>query len=273
MSPAHSPSSVARPDYSVIIPAFNEEELLPRTLASVSNAMESLEAWTGELIVVDNNSTDGTAAVARARGARVVFEPVNQISRARNRGAQEARGCCLVFVDADTGIPPVLLREALERLFRGHACGGGTRIGTTDPAGRGVRAALGLWNWFSATSRLAAGSFVFCLREAWIDTGGFPQSVYASEELFFSRAVRKWGRKRGLEFTILNHPVDTSMRKTTWYGPWQLLWMSATFILFPWRLRKRECCGLWYRRPDKPRGTAGIPPKTDNGSSQTHPPA
>jgi glycosyltransferase involved in cell wall biosynthesis len=45
----------------------------------------------GEIVVCDNNSTDATAEQARAAGARVVFEPVNQISRSRHRGAAQAQ--------------------------------------------------------------------------------------------------------------------------------------------------------------------------------------
>src|SRR5947209_5963027 len=70
---------------SVILPAFNEEKLLPGCLASVAAALRACSApdWSAEVIVCDNNSTDRTAEVARAGGAAVVFEPINQISRAR----------------------------------------------------------------------------------------------------------------------------------------------------------------------------------------------
>src|SRR5688572_5819892 len=74
---------------SVIVPAFNEEQFLGKTLAQIKAAASALAntGWGTELIVCDNNSTDRTAEIARAAGANVVFEPVNQISRARNSGA------------------------------------------------------------------------------------------------------------------------------------------------------------------------------------------
>jgi len=68
---------------------------------------------------------DGTAQAERDAGARVVFDPVNQISRARNTGARAARGRFLVFEDADTLVPAPLLHEALEVLASGRAGGGG----------------------------------------------------------------------------------------------------------------------------------------------------
>jgi glycosyltransferase involved in cell wall biosynthesis len=92
------------PDYSVIIPAFNEEEFLAETILAAREAMNAGDRK-GELIVVDNNSTDSTAEVARKAGAdRVVFEAHNQIARARNAGAAATTTPLLVFVDADTRI-------------------------------------------------------------------------------------------------------------------------------------------------------------------------
>src|SRR6478609_2442449 len=88
---------------SIVVPAFNEEKLIARTLDAIRAAAEAFvrRGWDTELIVCDNNSTDRTAALARAAGATVVFEPVNQIGRARNKGAEAASGDWLVFVDAD----------------------------------------------------------------------------------------------------------------------------------------------------------------------------
>ena len=77
---------------------------------------------------------------------------------------------------------------------------------------------VGFWNAVSSGRRLAAGSFVFVLREAFLAVGGFSERVYASEEIWLSRAVGRWGRKRGLPFVILrDHPVLTSGRKARWY--------------------------------------------------------
>jgi len=89
---------------SVIIPAYNEEKLIHETLRHINVARVAFteRGVDSELIVCDNNSSDCTAALAQAAGAQVVFEPVNQIARARNRGAEAATGDWLLFIDADS---------------------------------------------------------------------------------------------------------------------------------------------------------------------------
>jgi len=239
----------ATPDYSIVVPAFNEEALLPRTLERLNEAMAAV-ALTGEIVVCDNNSTDATAAVARDHGATVAFEPVNQISRARNTGARAAHGRFLVFVDADTEVPAPLLQAALGRLSSGQICGGGATV-AMEGIGEGFSSRLvSLWNAVSRARRLAAGSFIYVLREGFEAVGGFSEGVYASEEIWLSRAVRRWGRKRGLRFEILEAPpVVTSGRKTRWYPTPVLLGVALLIMLMPFLLRSRRFCWMWYRRP------------------------
>lgn len=115
---------------SVVVPAFNEEGLLPATLASIGAGRQAFgeRGWTSELIVCDNNSTDRTAEVARAAGARVVFEAVNQISRARNTGARHADGDWLLFVDADSFPGRELFAEVAEAIEAGRCLAGGSTV-------------------------------------------------------------------------------------------------------------------------------------------------
>jgi hypothetical protein len=101
-----------------------------------------------------------------------------------------------------------------------------------------------LWNAVSSGRRLAAGSFVFVLREAF-------------EEIWLSRAVGRWGRPHGLPFVILrDHPVLTSGRKALWYPVPVLLAVMVGFLFFPFLVRSRRYCWLWYRRPARPATSA-----------------
>jgi glycosyltransferase involved in cell wall biosynthesis len=243
-------------DYSLVIPAFNEESLLPATLASVQTAMAAVGAFAGEIVVVDNNSTDRTAEIARAAGAKVVFEPINQISRARNAGAAAASGRYLVFVDADTTIDANLLEAAITALHGGRICGGGAQVGSSDRTSLSARIGLGLWNLTSPLLGYAAGAFIYCRRDAWEQIGGFSHELYAAEEIVFSRMLRRWGRHHQMRFKVLPLAIDTSMRKIHWYGPLKVLAMTLPLVITPWRLKSRRHCAVWYERPARP-GASG----------------
>src|SRR5512141_1348541 len=114
---------------SIVIPAFNEERLIERCLQSISASLAAnvKPGFTSEIIAVDNNSTDSTAELARQAGALVVFEPINQIGRARNAGAAEATGDWLLFLDADSLLSPGLLADILRVLE------GGKHVGCRTP--------------------------------------------------------------------------------------------------------------------------------------------
>ena len=146
---------------SIVVPAFNEERLLPSALASIlaASAAFTNAGWTIELIVCDNNSTDRTAEIAAAAGARVVFEPINQISRARNAGAAQASGGWLLFIDADSLPTRELFADVVRTIERGRCIAGGSTV-RIDLEGPLYRAAIGWWNFISRTLRWAAGSFM-----------------------------------------------------------------------------------------------------------------
>lgn len=235
-------------ELSVVIPAHDEADELPRTLDGLRAGLES----TGrafEIVVVDNASGDATAAVARAHGARVVDEPQRRISRARNTGARHATGTYLLFVDADTWPSAALLCAALERLDAG-ACGGGALVAMDRLPNRVYRHGLRLWNAVARRLSLAAGCFVFVRRDAFEAVGGFDERVYAGDEVLLSRRLKRWGRARGRAFVIIAEPpVRTSARKADWFTPGQHLLTTLLVLLFPPALRWRRLMWFWYTRP------------------------
>jgi glycosyltransferase involved in cell wall biosynthesis len=236
--------------YSIIIPAYNEQVWLPKTIMSARKAMESLNV-SGELIVVDNNSNDNTAAIANYYGAEVVFEPFNQISRARNAGSRYARGKYLIFLDADTILSKELLRMAVERLSTGKCCGGGALVGFNETIPKIIRWGVRMWNGFSETYGMAAGCFIYCTRKGFNGVGGFSEDVYASEEFRFSNKLKAWGAKRNLGFEIIKHPfIITSARKLQWFSPVELILVLLIGTL-PFAARSRSLCSFWYRRPPR----------------------
>jgi glycosyltransferase involved in cell wall biosynthesis len=228
---------------SVVVPAFNEEKLLAATLAHVRRGMAlfASRGWACELVVCDNNSTDRTAAIAREAGARVVFEPLNQISRARNTGAAAATGDWLLFVDADSSPSPELFADVLAAIAAG--CVGGGATVAMPGGGAHVRAWTALWNAFSRATSWAAGSFLFCEARVFREVGGFSERLYAAEELDLSRRLKRRGR-----FVILSrHPLATSDRKARLYAWHEHARFLARFLFSGAKvLKKREACGIWY---------------------------
>jgi glycosyltransferase involved in cell wall biosynthesis len=240
------------PSLSIVIPAFNEEKLLPRCLASVRNAIAQVNHERDvpaeiEVIVTDNNSTDRTAEVAREAGARVVFEAVNQIARARNAGAGQARAAWLLFLDADSILAPRNLQAVLELAVDQRVVGGGCVVGL-DERPWSVRLLLGVWNTISRCFRWAAGSFLFCRREAFEAIGGFSLELYAAEEIDLSRRLKRHGRESGQRFVILTQcPHISSARKLHLYSAREQL-MHLVRCAFRTRstLRSRETLDYFY---------------------------
>jgi glycosyltransferase involved in cell wall biosynthesis len=229
---------------SVVVPAFNEERLLANTLWHLRAGRDVFErrGWSTELIVCDNNSTDRTAEIARAAGARVVFEPVNQIARARNTGAAQASGDWLLFVDADSSPTRALFQDVLELIEKGKTLGGGTTV-TLPGAPLALLVWVALWNALSRTMKWAAGSFIFCEAAAFRDVRGFSEELYAAEEINLSRRLKRRGR-----FVILHrHPLLTSGRKAELYS-WRehLTFLWRMLIAGRRTLRSREACSVWY---------------------------
>jgi glycosyltransferase involved in cell wall biosynthesis len=235
---------------SVVLPAFNEEKLLPAALAAVRDAASAFTArgWEWECVVCDNNSTDGTAAVARAGGATVVFEPVNQIGRARDAGARVATGEWMVFIDADSTPSAELFADIAERIASGRALGGGSTVALEPGTPRYARFVCGLWNLWSRLAGWAAGSCVWVEAAAFRAAGGFGTEYYAGEEVFLSRRLKTLARRSGRRFIILaDHPLRTSSRKLKLYTLTEAGRFFFRMLFTAGRAAKRpDACHIWY---------------------------
>lgn len=231
---------------TVIIPAFNEADYIGPTLEALFEAVGNYEAAGGraEVVVVDNASTDATVAAASSFPVRIVREEKRQIAAVRNRGAAEARGANLIFLDADSHPSP----NALVRI-----CG---LLSTGGYAGGGVRILPGRWTlgtlWVMPLMPIlqvvfgVSGGMIFCTREAFDAIGGFDESFYAAEDLDFVLRLKDWGLRRALAFgNLADVQIRTSMRKLSKAT-------LADFLIFPHYLldkssvKRRENCALWY---------------------------
>jgi glycosyltransferase involved in cell wall biosynthesis len=234
---------------SIIVPAFNEEKLLPATLRSIQAARPAFhdQDWETELIVCDNNSTDRTAAIARAEGAEVVFEPVNQIARARNTGAAAADGDWLVFVDADSHPSRGLFAQVADAIRSGRCLAGGATV-RMDEFMASAWVMTELWNGISRACRWCAGSFIFCEAATFRAVGGFSPELYISEEIDLSKRLKAYGKARGRKVVIITSPrLITSARKMHLCSPLEYLQLLWRLIVGRGQaLKRREECAIWY---------------------------
>ena len=103
---------------SFVVPAFNEETLIAFCLAAI-RAEVARTGCAAEIIVVDNNSSDGTRRIASSiPGVVVVDEPQRGLVQARRTGCAAARGRLIANIDADTILPEGWLRTALDEFSR-----------------------------------------------------------------------------------------------------------------------------------------------------------
>ncbi|MEY3534778.1 MAG: hypothetical protein RLZZ582_354 [Verrucomicrobiota bacterium] len=234
---------------SIILPAFNEAQLLPSTLAAVHAARKAFDSvqWNSEVIVCDNNSTDATSQIAREHGARVVFEAVNMIGRARNAGASVASGDWLVFIDADSQPSIELFAAMIEAILSGRVLAGGStvRMDTDDLRGR---IGTAFWNTASRLRRLMAGSFIFVETAAFRKIGGFSGQFYAAEEIDLTHRLRPLARASNRRIVILSKtPLLTSARKLKLYTPFEIGRLILSAAIRPKAtLTNKEACHLWY---------------------------
>jgi glycosyltransferase involved in cell wall biosynthesis len=231
---------------SVIIPAYNEERLIGRSLSALTEGLRSVQE-PYEVLVVDDASVDRTGAIAREHGARVVKVSHRQIAATRNAGAREARGDLFVFIDADTRAGGAVLRAAIAAM-RGGAVGGGSRVRFDEPLPTYARLVHPLLLATMRTARLAAGCFLFCTREAFYAVGGFDEKMYGAEEIAMSQALKRQGR-----FVLLPEQVETSGRKLRAYSGMEILQVVAQLASRGSKsVESRQGLDMWYgpRRED-----------------------
>ena len=225
---------------SFVVPAHNEERLLEGTLRAIHFAARAV-AESYEVIVVDDASTDGTAAVAHVNGARVIQVRFRQIARTRNAGARAASGTVLIFVDADTIVQPATVAASVAALEAG-AAGGGATVYFDGVLPLWIRILLPVLRTGLRLGRMAAGCYVFCSRTAFDAVGGFDERFYAAEEIAFSRALQRHG-----SVLTLRESVTSSSRKLCTHSAWDLLRLCGALLRHGTAVvRSRDHLSIWY---------------------------
>lgn len=237
------------PAISLVIPAHNEERLLPRLLASVERARDAYRAGGDqvEVIVANDSSTDRTGDLARELGARVVEVSARNIGAARNAGAAAAIGAIIAFVDADNQVHPETFNEIERQLARPDIIAGATGA-TMERWSLGIRLAYAVASAAVWITNVDTG-VVFCRREDFAAIHGYRESMRYAEDVMFLLDLWGLGRTRGQRLVRARRAkIIFSARKFDQFGDWHYLAMIfAAPVIAPFRrLRERFADTYWY---------------------------
>jgi rSAM/selenodomain-associated transferase 2 len=212
-----------KPVLSIVIPALNEAAGIEATL----QALQPLRARGVELMLADGGSRDATPALAQPWVDAVVDAPRGRALQ-MNAGAAQARADVLLFLHADTRLPPLADMLVLQAT---QGAGGGACWGRFDVRIEGrpwmLRVVACLMNLRSRLSGIATGDHaIFVTRAAFEQVGGFPVQPLM-EDIEISRQLKRLGRP-----ACLRARVCTSGRRWEQRGVWRT-------IVLMWRLRWR----------------------------------
>jgi glycosyltransferase involved in cell wall biosynthesis len=247
-------STRAMPRLSVIVPAFNEAQALPATLTAIDRARSHAQIACGcetELLVVDNASTDATAEVARGVGAVLVTEPVRNVARARNAGAAVATGDVLVFVDADTWVPPDSL-ERIARAMEDSRCVGGALDVVHRPRSRLLRLYLAGWRLLGLAFHMSQGATQFCRRDAFETLAGYEERQWMGEDVELQWRLRRLARRTGGTHRVIREcRVVPSPRRFDQWPLWRTLVWTHPLVTTAFARSSRVWRKGWYDAPPR----------------------
>lgn len=210
-----------KPPLSVVVPVLNESGQIAERLA----ALAPLRARGVEVVVVDGGSDDGTADIARHGADQVVKAPRGRAAQ-MNAGALASRGQHLLFLHADTRLPPEADHLVHHALTAGPEPALWGRFDVQiDGRLRGLRMVAAFMNARSRLTGIATGDQgLFMTRTAFDAVGGFPP-IALMEDVAMSRRLLALGRP-----ACLRERVTTSGRRWERHGLWRT-------IVLMWRLR------------------------------------
>jgi len=193
---------------SIIVPAYNAAEVLPKCLRALAPSVGA----TTDLVVVDDGSTDGSAAAAEAPDVQVLRRPASDgPAAARNHGVRHTKGEVLLFVDADVEVAPGAVARALETLAARPDLAGVFGSYDDHPSAPGLVSQFRNLLHHYVHQHGAADAFTFWAgfgalrREAFVSAGGFDErgAVNAIEDVDLGYRLRAAGFRLRLDRDML----------------------------------------------------------------------
>lgn len=232
---------------SIIIPAYNEQICLPKTLAAIDSALEKIH-FPNEIIVVDNESTDKTAQIARGFGDAVVSETEHNIAKVRNSGANFATGDVLIFIDADTLVPETLFQKIADRMKDENCFGGAVAVDYGEFKRKWMRFYLRGWQFWGTLFNMKQGAAQFCRKSVFEELKGYDATIYMGEDVIFYWRLSKFARRKNATLFYIETPkVTTSPRRFDEMNLWKTFLLThPLFILLA--KKKEKFWRDWYEK-------------------------
>ena len=232
---------------SVIIPAYNEEQYLPRTLELIGKAL-SIIAHPFEVIVVDNDSQDKTKQVAENFGAKIVPEKEHNIGKVRNAGAKNSTGDVLIFIDADTLVPETLFQKITAVMEDEKCFGGAVAVEYEDFKRKWMKYYLLGWKFWGKFFNMAQGAAQFCRKSVFTELNGYDATIYMGEDIEFYWRLSKYARRNNGYLHFIEHPkVKTSARRFDKMSLLKTFLLThPIFIRLTWR--NKSYWKEWYEK-------------------------
>ena len=222
---------MAAPKFSLIIPAYNEADYLPRLLDTIAQARAHNNGGPEaiEVIVSDNNSRDNTAAIARAHGCKVAHVEERRIAAVRNGGAALAVGEILCFTDADIRIHPQTFNVIEKTMDTGKFVAGATGI-KLERMSAGIAVSYAIIVPVVWLTKVDTG-VVFCRRKDFEAIRGYNEELEIAEDVRFLLDLRKLGRSRDQKLARPNGAKAlSSTRKWDQHGEWHFISMTIDML-------------------------------------------
>lgn len=225
-------------DFTIIIPAKNEEVNIGNCLRSILAIDFDQDRY--EVLVIDNGSRDQTVQVAKSMGSTVFQKPELTIAGLRNFGASQAKGCMLAFLDADCTVAKDWLKEASRYLIESEVAA----FGSSPPPPSGATWVQNAWfnirlkrkvledvDWLESMN-------MFVPRDAFVQAGGFDETLVTCEDCELSKRLGKSGRivsdqriravHHGEAATLAHFFRKERWRATSNYEGWEKRWQDLS---------------------------------------------
>jgi glycosyltransferase involved in cell wall biosynthesis len=232
---------------SIVVPAYNEEKCLPATLEKIGAALAKF-GGDSETIVVDNESTDETAPIAKSFGAKVITETVHNIARVRNTGAKNALGDVLIFVDADTLVPETLFQLIAEQMKNESYFGGAVAVDFGPLERKWMKYYLSGGELWQRIFNWKLGATQFCCKSVFREIGGYDETIFMSEDVQFYRRLTRYAKEKGGRLFFVKEPrVVTSARRFDKMSIWKTLLLTHP-LFFVLTSRRKRFWKDWYEK-------------------------